>query len=72
MGGLGQKFRGRYLKNHRTSYLRYLWLNLNKTKTGINHFFLQTLVNSQFLTRRTCIKFFFPLVLKVMTSRLSQ
>jgi hypothetical protein len=26
------------LKKRRKPYLRYLWLNLNKTKTGINHF----------------------------------
>jgi hypothetical protein len=25
-------------KKRRKPYLRYLWLNLNKTKTGINHF----------------------------------
>jgi hypothetical protein len=26
------------LKKRRKPYLRYLWLNLSKTKTGINHF----------------------------------
>jgi hypothetical protein len=26
------------LKKRRKPYLRYLWLNLNKTKNGINHF----------------------------------
>jgi hypothetical protein len=26
------------LKNTASHILRYLWLNLNKTKTGINHF----------------------------------
>jgi hypothetical protein len=25
-------------KKRRKPYLRYLWLDLNKTKTGINHF----------------------------------
>jgi hypothetical protein len=25
-------------RKHRKPYLRYLWLDVNKTKTGINHF----------------------------------
>jgi hypothetical protein len=37
-------------KERRKSYLRYLWLNLNKTKTGINH-----LKNSISTTTTCCI-----------------
>jgi formate hydrogenlyase subunit 3/multisubunit Na+/H+ antiporter MnhD subunit len=34
------------LKKRRKPYLRYLWLDLNKIKTGINHFFLtQNILN---------------------------
>jgi hypothetical protein len=43
-------------KKRRTPYLRYLWLNLNKTKTGRNHFksTISTISNSRSDDNQLC------------------